>query len=147
MKNENGKSIIIWILSVVMIALLIIFAIHFLENMVTKESQKDIKTEMLQVQAKAKLVLENHHVNEANGLKGEKIEEESLLESFGVEKGETYYKWTKDTLQEVGMKEMVLKQEDYYLVNYDTEEVIYSAGYQTKEGKTYYKLSEIKEVE
>lgn len=145
MKNESGKSAIIWILGIVILIIGIVYAVQFLGGEVEKENQKTIKTEMLQVQAKAKIILEQHHVDNQKELKGEKMEDTSLEETFGITEISKYYKWNPDTLKEVGIKDVKLKEGEYYLVNYDTEEVIYFKGYQEEEGKQYYKLSEIKE--
>lgn len=145
MKSESGKSAIIWILGIAILIIGIVYAVQFLGGEVEKENQKTIKTEMLQVQAKAKIILEQHHVDSQKELKGEKMEDTSLEETFGITEISKYYKWSQDTLKEVGIKDMKLKEGEYYLVNYDTEEVVYSKGYQDEEGKQYYKLSEIKE--
>lgn len=146
MKSQKGVSLIIWILGVIVLAIIITSAIQYLVEEVDKKTGEDIKTEMLQVQAKAKIVLEKYHVDKNNGLKGEKQEDISLEEIYGISNIGDYYKWNVDTLKEVGLQETILKEDGYYLVNYDTEEIVYSKGYKTKEGSVYYKLSDIKEI-
>ena len=52
-----------------------------------------------------------------------------------------YYVWNKETLKEVGLENIKLT-DGFYIVNYETDEVIYSEGIQVDD-KTCYKLSEI----
>ena len=92
---------------------------------------------MLQIQAKAKLELEKYHLNKENGLKGEKIENAE----FEITEEGNFYKWTKETLEEIGLMQTLIKEDEYYLINYDSEEVIYV----TKNEKI--KLSEIDKEE
>lgn len=146
MDNKKGASAIIWILGVAILALVIVFATNYVQKEAKQRNSEDIKTEMLQVQAKAKVVLEKYHVDKNNGLKGEKMEDISLESLYNITNIGDYYKWDTDILNEVGFIETVLKEGDYYLVNYELEEVIYSLGYKAEDGNTYYKLSEIKNI-
>ena len=144
---QNIGNSIIWLIPLIAIlTVIIIFGVQFVQKLVHEKEWENVKTDMLQIQAKAKIVFEKYHVDNANGLAGEKIEEISTIEQFGIEQDKTYYKWTKETLEQNGLAEVKLEQEDYYIINYDTEEVIYSKGYQTKDGNIYYKLSEIKDL-
>ena len=135
-----------WTLSVIILTMLVILAIHFVEGQVDKNVQEDIKTEMLQVQAKSKIVLEKHHVDSNNALIGEKMDDSLIEEKYNITDIANYYKWTKEVLQEQGIKDSVINENDYYLINYETGEVVYSEGYKTEDGNVYYKLSEIKEL-
>lgn len=146
MDNKKGASAIILILGVAILVLAIVFATNYVQKEAKQRNSEDIKTEMLQVQAKAKVVLEKYHVDKNNGLKGEKMEDISLESLYNITNIGDYYKWNTDTLKEVGFIETVLKEGDYYLVNYELEEVIYSIGYKAEDGNTYYKLSEIKNI-
>ena len=88
-------------------------------------------------------------------LKGRKVEEaieeeqiKKLLENNIISQEETsfskYYIFEQSHLDEMGLDNIKLK-EGYFIVNYDTYEIIYSNG--IKVGKdTYYKLSELKEI-
>lgn len=117
----------------------IIVAINFIKIDYKALTNEDIETEMLQIQAKAKVEFEKYHVDKENGLKGEKIDNSE----YGIDEEGSFYKWTKDTLDEVGQTQSILKEGEYYLINYDTEEVIYSAGVKLEDENVYYKLSEI----
>ena len=131
------KNFIKYSLVVIVIAIAVVVAVHFIKIDYKNSSIEDMKTEMLQVQAKAKLEFEKYHINKDNGLKGEKIENS---EYEIVEEG-NFYKWTKETLEEVGLMQSLIKEDEYYLINYDTEEVIYVAEDEK------HKLSEIEQEE
>ena len=145
MKNK-GNSLTWLIPAILILIVIIVVGIQFASNLAYEDKWENIKTDMLQIQAKAKLIYENYRIDNANGLLGEKVEDITTIQNFGVSEGESYYKWTKDTTNQVGLSENTLKNEEYYLVNYDTEEVIYSAGFETKEDEVLYKLSDIKNL-
>ena len=111
---------------------------------------------MLLIQGKVK-VISNEATIQKNEelLKGRKvteaIEEEQikkLLENNIISQEETsfskYYILEQEHLDEIGLDNIKLK-EGYFIVNYDTDEIIYSNG--IKVGKdTYYKLSELGKI-
>lgn len=134
------KQTIKWAMIALALCALVIITERFIKDEVNKNIHEDIKTEMLQVQAKAKIILENYHVDNENGLEGEKMEDTSLEEKFKISNISNYYKWTKETLGNIGLTDTLLKTDEYYLVNYEIEDVVYV----TKNGDEYYKLSEIK---
>jgi len=143
---QNKGNSLIWLIPLIAIlTAIIIFGVQFMQKQVHEKQWENVKTDMLQIQAKAKIVFEKYHVDEANGLAGEKIEDLSEIKQFGIEEDKTYYKWTKETLEQNGLSE-VEADENHYIINYETEEVIYSKGYKSNDGNTYYKLSEIKNL-
>ncbi len=147
MNNKNGDSIIWLIIGVVLIIAIVIFGSRLFKEELKKENDEDIKTQMLQVQAKAKVIFEKYHVDNNNGLKGTQMTQDEMDEKFNATEAEKYYKWNQEILNEIGLSDIQLEEGEYFLVNYETEEVIYSLGLTTKEDETYYKLSEIKELQ
>ena len=65
----------------------------------------------------------------------------------GIEDTKDYYYLSQEALNSMGIQ-IEVKEGTYYLVKYNFEdtEVVYTKGFKY-EGKTYYKLSEMKEVE
>ena len=148
MKMENGKSIIPLLLLVVVITIVIIFGVKYLSKEVYKKELETIQTDMLLIQAKVKIIAENNHMNpEENELKGEIIEDETLDEVFNIEDITKYYKWDENLIREIGLEEVTLKENEYYAVNYEEEEVIYSKGYTDEKGNIFYKLTDIKDLQ
>ena len=60
-----------------------------------------------------------------------------------IEDASKYYLLTKEDLSGMGLDKISI--DDGYIVSYDTEEIIYVRGFES-EGKTYYKLSETKDL-
>ena len=56
---------------------------------------------------------------------------------------QSYYLWNQDILNEEGLDSIKLKDNEIYIVNYETEEIIYYPGYKHTDDKTYYKLSDL----
>lgn len=142
---QEGKSLIKFIIIISILVGIIVWGVQVILGELENKNLETIHTDMLLIQAKAKIVFETYHVDNNNGLQGQKIENNAELEQYGITDSTNYYIWNRDVLDNVGLKEIKLDEGDFYIVNYDTEEVIYSKGYE-KDGTTYYKLTDIKEL-
>lgn len=140
------RSIIKVIVIIAILTGIIIWGAQMIINEAKKKELETINTNMLLVQAKAKVVFETYHVDNANGLKGTKIEDKAELERFGITDDGNYFVWDRKILDEVGLTEIKLEESNYYIVNYDSEEVLTSKGYKAKDGHTYFKLTDIKRL-
>lgn len=156
MKNQKGMSHIACILAIVVIIGLVICALFFSKNKLEDEVLKMYETDMLLIQGKVK-VLSKEAIVKGNDddLKGKKIEEnledetiKKLLEDGIISKEEKdfskYYIIDKQILDEIGLTDVKIR-DGFYIVNYNTDEIIYAKGI-TIENNTYYKLTEIKEA-
>lgn len=143
---QIGKSLIKFIIIIAILTGIILWGIQIIVEETDKKELETINTNMLQVQAKAKVVFEKYHVDNANGLKGRKIENNLELESFGINDDGNYYAWDRKVLNEVGLTEISIGEDDFYIVNYDSEEVLFSKGYKAKDGQIYFKLTDIKSL-
>ncbi len=72
----------------------------------------------------------------------EKIENLKNLGIITDENIQQFYMWKQAELDEESLNSIKLKDDEFFLVNYDTEEVIYSEGYTDEDGNTYYQLSQ-----
>lgn len=156
MKSQNGMSHIAWVLAIIVILGLVICALFFSKIKLEDEVLKMYETDMLLIQGKVK-VLSKEAIVKGNDddLKGKKIEEnledetiKKLLEDGIISKEEKdfskYYIIDKQTLDEMGLTDVKIR-DGFYIVNYNTDEIIYAKGI-TIENNTYYKLTEIKEA-
>lgn len=156
MKNQKGMSHTACILAIVVIIGLVICALFFSKNKLEDEVLKMYETDMLLIQGKVK-VLSKEAIVKGNDddLKGKKIEEnledetiKKLLEDGIISKEEKdfskYYIIDKQILDEIGLTDVKIR-DGFYIVNYNTDEIIYAKGI-TIENNTYYKLTEIKEA-
>ena len=72
----------------------------------------------------------------------EKIENLKNLGIITDENIQQFYMWKQAELDEESLNSIKLKDDEFFLVNYDTEEVIYSEGYTDEDGNIYYQLSQ-----
>lgn len=139
--NEIGMAVIKLIFMMILIIIIILSATVLGKKLWKESNTKDLKTDLLYIQAKCKVIYDKHILNEEEKLIGEKISEYSENEEINniISNGE-WYKLNQENLKEIGAEH--LKEKDGYIVNYETEEVIYASG--IKEGEnTFYKLSDI----
>lgn len=154
MKNQKGMGQIMLILCIIIIIVVIVGIIYFALEGLLKEKMETYETDMLLIQGKVK-VLSQEAIIQKNEevLKGKKLEDnieeekiKELLEKQVISQEESnfskYYIIEKETLEEIGLQNINLKK-GFYIVNYDTDEIIYSEGVKIGEN-TYYKLSELK---
>lgn len=144
---KKGKSIvlktIIYLLIFSVLACLIILGI---KKYFEKEKIQDIKSDMLSIQCMCKIYKNGGIVNNVkNNVIGEKLSDcnNDIINSFKskniIDSSEydKYYVLSNDDLDtlKTGIEP---KEDSYYLINYDTWEVISTQGY-----KDSYKLSDI----
>lgn len=143
---QAGKSFIKFIVIIVILVGVIIWGTQLIIKEADSKKLETISTDMLLIQAKAKVIFETYHVDNSNGLKGRKVENNAELELFGINDNGNYYIWDKEILNELGLKEVQLEEDDFYIVNYDSEEVLFSKGHKEKDGNIYFKLTDIKNL-
>lgn len=157
------------------IALIIIIAIATVITIIVKETfekttLQDLRTNLLLIQGKAKTYTEDVSVETANldeakeedntkisevkeqKLKGVSLEkcDEAIKNSAkkaGIEDTKDFYYLSQEDLKSMGIN-IKVEEDAHYLVKYNFEdtEVVYTKGFEYK-GKTYYKLSEMKDIE
>ncbi len=158
-KSEKGVTLILLVITVIVLAILATVAIGEIGEVMNHVNLETVSTDLLLVQAKAKVIAEKANFNDDESLlKGQKVSEVTgntqidELKTNGVisksdENYEKYYIWDKQTVEEIEIGITDMKDTDFFIVNYETEEVIYPQGYEHTDGNTYYKLSEIMELE
>ena len=141
--NEIGIVAIKLILTIILIIAIIFGGTILVKKLLSENNEKDIKTDLLYIQAKCKVIYDKHIINSEEQLIGEKIteypENETIDEIIKSTESE-WYKLKQEDLESIG--EGHLKEEEGYIVNYETEEVIYVSGISHDE-EVVYKLSDI----
>lgn len=149
MKQEQGITLITLVVTVLVMAILATVTIEYGGPIIKRADLQTINTNMLMIQAKAKAIGENARFNNDEskyiGAKIQDIAENEMIKNL-IDKGviNTTENWR--LLQQAQLDSMglgKLNQERGYIVNYDTNEVVYVKGFE-HEGVTYYKLSEMK---
>ena len=156
MKSQKGMGHLMLILCIAIIILFIVGIGYIIMQNMEKEKIQTYETDMLLIQGKIKVTSKEATIQKNEELlKGRKVSEameeeqiKKLLENNIISQEETsfskYYILEQSNLEEMGLSNIKL-EEGYFIVNYDTDEIIYSNG--IKVGKDiYYKLSELKEL-
>lgn len=153
MKKENGLTHMTTIFLVIIILVLILVAVRFVELQYKNEESETIKTNMLAIQGKAKIIAEEEKAlkKELAGIKiSDKKEEENikkLLEqqNITIDENSKYYVLDKENLKEIGLGSIELESDQYYIVNYDNLEILYTKGVQIGD-TVLYKLSDFNKL-
>lgn len=153
MKKENGLTHMTTIFLVIIILVLILVAVRFVELQYKNEESETIKTNMLAIQGKAKIIAEEEKAlkKELAGIKiSDKKEEENikkLLEqqNITIDENSKYYVLDKENLKEIGLGNIELESDQYYIVNYDNLEILYTKGVQIGDN-ILYKLSDFNKL-
>jgi len=155
MKSQKGMGHLMLIVCIIIIILAIGSILYFAKEKTEEEIVQTYKTDMLLIQGKIKVLSQESTIQKNEEiLKGRKIEDcledaeiKTLLEKQIISQEEAdfskYYVLEKANLEEMGLNNIQLK-EGYYIVNYDTDEIIYAKGIKIGD-KIYYKLSELKQ--
>lgn len=156
MLNKDTKGITLIALVITIIVLLIItgVSLNVGSQLFTNVNLKTLDTNMLLIQARVKVISEKNQFDENTPLKGSKVADITSdadidkLKNEGIinesdSNYQSYYLWNQDILNEEGLDSIKLKNNEKYIVNYATEEIIYFPGYEHTDGKTYYRLSDL----
>ena len=148
MKNQRGIALVALILVIIVIGIVVFIGFKYANNYIENEEKEDIKTTMLTIQGKITNIQNKHIVDESNSLKGTKIDlennqteyniNEELKKSLLTIENPELYILNEDELNELGDKDIVINDTEFYVVEYNTKEVFYSLGVNGK-----YKLSEM----
>lgn len=128
------------ILIVLVIVILVIGAVFYIKNNLHEQELQSLSTTMLQIQAKAKVINERNKVNNTSDYIGKEIPEDDL-KKLNIEDNGKIRILSKEDLEELEVTE--IKQEKDFVINYETEEVYYLAGYKTDDNNIVYSLTDI----
>lgn len=148
MKEEKGIALIVLILMILIIGVIIFIGIKYAGEYISNEKKTDIKSTMLSIQSVATNKRNRHTVDEENNpLVGTKLDLENTGEYIispefkevlsSIENAEMYI-LNQDELSDLGLKNIEINNENFFVVDYNTEEIFYSLGIDGK-----YKLSEM----
>lgn len=133
LKLEKGITIIALIITIILMLILAGVGIHFGFDAIDKAKLEDIKTDMISIKTKAKIVAEQYNFKDIDSLIGTPLTDEEA-QKIGLTNNENLLKWSNDDLSNQNLSTI---EGDIYVVNYDLEnpnncEVYYLNGYQGK---------------
>lgn len=150
-KNQKGITIVSLVITIILLLIIGGITVTIGTSVIKQANLQTVNTNMMLIQAKTKTIAEQAKFNNnQDNYKGTVLSEVSgnkkidkLLEAGIIEDTSKYYLLSKEDLVSMGLEKIEI--EDGYIVNYETEEIIYVKGYENG-GETYYKLDDMKNV-
>ncbi len=160
-KRENGVSLLILSITVVVLMIIAGVAINSGMQSVKKAELESLKTNMLMLKAKGREYVENANFHYGTGqltdeqkteikntyLKGTKFEED-LSSYTTLKENDEAYQLSPEDMSEIGLNELKETSNEYvviYNIENENVDVIYLPGY-IYENNVYYTLSSIEEA-
>ena len=149
MKQSKGIALIGLILVVVIILIVVLWGLKYAKGYLNNQQKEDTKATMLAIQTVITNVKNKHIVDEKeNSLIGVKLDlenneteykiTEDLKNVLSTMENAELYILNKDELNNLGVKNVEVNDTEFYIVDYNSEDIVYSLGV---EGK--YKLSDM----
>ena len=148
MKQSKGIALIGLILVVVIILIVVLWGLKYAKGYLNNQQKEDTKATMLAIQTVITNVKNKHIVDEKeNSLIGVKLDlenneteykiTEDLKNVLSTMENAELYILNKEELNNLGVKNVEVNDTEFYIVDYNSEDIVYSLGV---EGK--YKLSD-----
>ena len=157
-KDTKGITLIALVITIIVLALITGVSLNIGSQLFSNVNLKTLDTNMLLIQAKVKVISEKNQFDENTPLKGtkvaditgdvdiDKLKDEGIINESDSSY-QSYYLWNQNILNEEGLDSIKLKSNEKYIVNYETEEIVYFPGYEHTDGKTYYRLSDLTAIQ
>lgn len=151
-ENNKGITIIALIVTIIIMMILASVTIEFGTGEIQRAKLEDIKTTMLLIKGRAKIVAEKESFGESYDNTGMvKLADAtsyniSNLQNIFNSLGDTsnLYIWEQTAMDNNNI-DVEITTQDFFVVDYSTGEVYYSLGY-TYEGNTYYSLTDMQNI-
>lgn len=157
--KEKGITLIALVITIVVLLILVGIMIDAGDNIIKSANLQAAITNMLMIQTKVRILSDEANFEGKDSiLVGTKLStivsgsQNAMINSlkqngvFTEPEKENLYLLDGSHLIQMGLENIKLKSDEYYIVNYQTDEVIYTKGIEDKNGTIYYKLSELANV-
>lgn len=151
LKKENGITIVTLVVTVIVLAIVVSITVYEGGDIIKKANLQTINTNMMLIQAKVKTIEEQAKFNkDTSNYKGTIVSNvtgnkdiDNLKSLEVIDDVSKYYLLSESDLISMGLEKV--NYDSGYVVNYETEEIIYVKGFRN-DGNIYYKLSETKNL-
>ena len=146
-KSEKGITLVILIITIIVMIILVKVGIDIGTNSISQAKLEDLKTNMLSIQGKAKII-DDKHTFESAELVGTPIANNTYTINSALQtilnnnSTGNYYIWDRAILDSQSLNSIKLSENEFYIVDYSTNEVYNSLGWKNK-----YSLTEIQGLE
>lgn len=143
LKNEKGITIIALIITIIIMLILVGVTVKVGTKEISKAKLEDIKTEMISIKTRAKIVKDKYDFKDVDNLVGTKLLEATDYNTEAIiipnESKENCYIWTQEDLNSQELSSIKVDEDKFYVVYYgDDIEIYYSKGVDGK-----YSLTEL----
>ena len=149
MKKADGITIIALTIIVIVMTIVIVASLKYVKQYMEQQRIEDIKSSMLAIQSVITNIKNKNTVDkENNSLVGTKLDlenneteyqiTEKLKNELSTEESTELYILNKEELNNLGVKNVDINNTEFYIVDYNSEEIYYSLGINGK-----YKLSDM----
>ena len=149
MKKADGITIIALTIIVIVMTIVIVASLKYVKQYMEQQRIEDIKSSMLAIQSVITNIKNKNTVDkENNSLVGTKLYlenneteyqiTEKLKNELSTEESTELYILNKEELNNLGVKNVEINNTEFYIVDYNSEEIYYSLGINGK-----YKLSDM----
>lgn len=167
LKKNNGVTIVSLVVTIVVMAILTGISVTTGFSVVEDIRVGRIVSNMLLVQAKIEDIYEDYEfyndetyligtnvnsISSTNYLDGVIISTEDIeqiAQRHNVESDNIYmwkwYKWSQENLKEQGLDKRMLGDSEYFYINYENSEILYSTG-TVSDGKNYHSLTGLNNI-
>lgn len=133
LKNEKGITIIALIITIILMLILVGVTVKVGTKEISKAKLEDIKTEMISIKTRAKIVKDKYDFKDIDNLVGTKLSEATDYNTEAVvipdESKENCYIWTQEDLNSQELSSIKVDKDKFYVVYYgDDIEIYYSKG-------------------
>lgn len=138
-------------IAIILIALVIYYAINFIQREYNSEEFETVKTDMLALQGRIEILKQQvetetedvEYVGTEIEQKENELEIQYLINNNVIDidsEDSNYYCIDNSNLQELGLE---IQTDSYYIVDYEQNDVIYVDGIKDSSGNMVYKLSDM----
>lgn len=138
LRKESGITIVALIITIIIMLILAGVGVYYATDAMDKARLEDIKTDMISIKTKAKIITEQYNFKDIDSLVGTEITEEEAR-ILGISKNEQTRKMSSNDLTSQGLSSSI--DGDKYVIYYNIEdpnncEVYYLEGYNGKHSLT-----------
>ena len=131
LKIEKGITLVVLVITIVVMLILVGVTINFSTDAIKKANLEDIKTNMISIKTRAKIITEQYNFKDIDSLVGSTITDEEA-EKLGLTNNDNLRKWSSKDLVSQNLGSI---EGDKFVVYYDLEnpnncEVYYLEGFE-----------------
>lgn len=151
--KKNAKGITLVILTITIMIMIILAGVTITTNDIIQRARiQNAYSNMILIQTQVKIISERVSFDEDTSIYvGKKLKDQSnkasiakgALTSAELE-SDNFYIYDRATLDSIGLEGIELPNNQVYIVNYQTCDIIWPIGIKNEEGSTVYRLSELR---